>query len=106
VWTLGGRRIAVGADQFHGAKANYIVQGTGGDGLKRALILLAERQSECPSAAPVLAVHDEIVIEVPEADAEKATAWLKRSMVDAMAPLIAPVPVEVEVTSGRTWAGD
>jgi hypothetical protein len=26
-------------------------------------------------------------------------------MCDAMAPLIDPVPVEVEVTTGRTWGG-
>jgi hypothetical protein len=26
-------------------------------------------------------------------------------MVDAVAPLIDPVPIEVEVTVGRTWAG-
>ena len=34
-----------------------------------------------------------------------AAAWLKAAMVDAMAPLIAPVPVEVEVQVARTWAG-
>jgi hypothetical protein len=32
------------------------------------------------------------------------TAWLKAAMVDALAPLLAPVPVEVKV--GRTWGGD
>jgi hypothetical protein len=26
-------------------------------------------------------------------------------MVDAMAPLVAPVPVDVEVQAGRTWGG-
>ncbi|VTU02587.1 unnamed protein product [Gemmataceae bacterium] len=37
---LGGRRVAVEPDQFFGAKANYVINGTGGDGLKRALVLL------------------------------------------------------------------
>jgi len=32
--------------------------------------------------------------------------WLSRAMVDAMAPLIDPVPVEVEAMVGRTWAGN
>jgi DNA polymerase I-like protein with 3'-5' exonuclease and polymerase domains len=105
VWTLGGRRIAVEPDQFYGAKANYVVQGSGGDGLKRALVLLWERRGECPGAEVVLAVHDEIVIEVPEADAEVAKAWVARSMIDAMAPLLDPVPVEVEAKVGRTWGG-
>jgi DNA polymerase-1 len=84
---------------------NTPVQGTGADGLKLALGLLWERRAACPSAAPVLAVHDEIVLEVSEADATAAAEWLKKCMVDAMAPLIAPVPVEVEVKVGRTWAG-
>jgi len=105
VRTLGGRRIAVEADQFHGAKANYVIQGTGGDGLKRALVLLWERRNECPGAEVVLAVHDEIVVEVPEDRAEHAKAWVERGMIDAMAPLIDPVPVEVEAKVGETWGG-
>jgi DNA polymerase-1 len=105
VRTLGGRRIAVEADQFHGAKANYVIQGTGGDGLKRALVILWERRGECPGAEVVLAVHDEIVVEVPEGDAERAKGWVERGMVDAMAPLVDPVPVEVEAKVGRTWGG-
>jgi DNA polymerase-1 len=105
VRTLGGRRVAVLADQFYGAKANYVVQGTGGDGLKLALVLLWERRAECPRAAVLLAVHDEVVVEVPESDAAAAKAWVARCMTDAMAPLIDPVPVEVEVSAGHTWGG-
>ncbi len=105
VRTLGGRRIAVDADQFYGAKANYVIQGTGGDGLKRALGLLWERREECPNAEVVLAVHDEVVLEVPGGDAEIAQAWVQRCMIEALAPLLDPVPVEVEAKVGRTWAG-
>ena len=49
----------------------------------------------------MLFVHDEIVLEVPEADADRR----RRCMADAVAPLIDTVPVEVEVTVGRTWGG-
>jgi DNA polymerase I-like protein with 3'-5' exonuclease and polymerase domains len=52
----------------------------------------------------ILAAHDEIVIEADEEQAEAATAWLKSAMIDAMAPLIAPVPVEVKVAT--TWGGE
>jgi hypothetical protein len=44
--------------------------------------------------------------EVPQADAPAAAEWLRRCMVDAIAPLIDPIPVEVEVRAGRTWGGD
>jgi DNA polymerase-1 len=87
-------------------KLNTPVQGTGADGLKLALALLWERREQCPGAFPVLAVHDEIVVECAEDQAEAVAAWLTGVMVDALAPLLDPVPVEVEVKIGRTWAGD
>lgn len=103
--TLTGRRVLVEADGFYGGKANYAVQGTGGDGIKIALALLWERRHERPDAFPVLAVHDEIVVECDEGEAEVAAAWLRQAMLDAMAPLLAPVPVDVEVKVGATWGG-
>jgi DNA polymerase-1 len=103
--TLAGRRVLVDADGFYGAKANYVVQGTGGDGIKAALALLWERRQEVPGAFPVLAVHDEIVIECDAGQAEAVTAWLTKAMVDGTAPLIDPVPVEVDVKSAPTWSG-
>ena len=46
--------------------ANFQVQGLAADGLKAALALMWQRREECPEAVPVLFVHDEVVIEVPE----------------------------------------
>jgi DNA polymerase I len=104
--TLTGRRVLVDADLFFGAKANYIVQGTGGDALKLALVLLGERREQCPGAFAVLAVHDELVVECDVDQADAVAACLKAAMVDALAPLLDPVPAEVEVRIGRTWGGD
>jgi DNA polymerase-1 len=84
-------------------RLNTPVQGTGADGLKLALALLWERRDQAPGAFPVLAVHDEIVVECDESQADAAVAWVKAAMVDAMTPLIAPVPVEVGVEVGGTW---
>jgi hypothetical protein len=47
------------------------------DGLKLALALLWERRDECPEAIPILAVHDEIVVEVKDDKAAATQAWLK-----------------------------
>jgi DNA polymerase-1 len=82
-----------------------LIQGTGADGLKRALGLLWERRDECPGAVPVLFVHDEVVVECDADRANTAAAWLSRAMVDGMTPLIAPVPVAVEVMTAPTWGG-
>ena len=112
--TLGGRKRTLSVAARKADRTTYPsvndalntpVQGTGADGLKAAIALLWERRAESPGAVPVLFVHDEIVVEVPAADADRAKDWLVRCMVDGMAPLVDPVPVEVEATVGRTWAG-
>jgi DNA polymerase-1 len=102
--TLAGRRC-LRVERFN-EKLNLPVQGTGADGLKRALALLWERRAECPTAVPVLAVHDEVVVECSEGDSDLVATWLKRAMLDGMAPLVAPVPVGVDVKVARTWGGD
>jgi DNA polymerase I-like protein with 3'-5' exonuclease and polymerase domains len=101
--TLAGRRRLEVARFTE--KLNSPVQGTGADGLKLALALLWERREQAPGAFPVLAVHDEIVVEADTDRADAVADWLRGAMVDAMAPLIEPVPVEVEVKVARTWGG-
>jgi DNA polymerase-1 len=101
--TVAGRR-RLGITSFM-QKLNSPVQGTGADGLKNALAMLWETRNTVPSAFPVLAVHDEIVLEADESEADLAADWLKRTMIAAMAPFADPVPVEVEVRVSRTWGG-
>jgi DNA polymerase I-like protein with 3'-5' exonuclease and polymerase domains len=86
-------------------KLNTPVQGTGADGLKAALGLLWQRRDQCPGAVPVLAVHDEIVVECDADQGDAVAAWLKQAMVDGMAPFLPKVPVEVEVKISNTWEG-
>jgi DNA polymerase-1 len=104
--TLAGRRRLLRDDEPYTFRLNSPVQGTGSDGLKMALALLWERRADGPGAFPVLAVHDEIVVECDAGRSGEAAAWLKRAMLDGMAPLVEPVPVEVEVKAGPTWARD
>jgi DNA polymerase-1 len=104
--TLTGRRRLLDRKTPDTHRLNTPVQGTGADGLKLALALLWERREQVPGAFPVLAVHDEIVIEANTDQAEAAAAWVKQAMLDGMGPLISPVPVEVEVQIARTWGGD
>ena len=92
-------------------RLNSPVQGTGADGLKLALAYLRERRDKCPGAVPILAVHDEVVVECNEDQAKKVEGWLKKAMVDGMDQVLnAPkvegpyVPVEVEVKSAKSWA--
>jgi DNA polymerase I len=106
--TLTGR-LRTGVTQLT-ERLNSPVQGTGADGLKLALAYLWERRHECPWTVPILAVHDEIVVECNEKDVARAEAWLKKAMIDGMDEVVnAPyangprVPIEVEVESSKTW---
>jgi DNA polymerase I-like protein with 3'-5' exonuclease and polymerase domains len=61
---------------------------------------------------PVLVCPDETVVDCDEDEAEKVEAWVKKTMIDGMDEVVnglkaegPPVPIEVEVESGRTWTG-
>lgn len=80
-------------------------QGTGADIIKAAMArvyreLLARGWEDVRLIA---CVHDELVLEVPEALAAEAATVLKECMERAGAEVLAPVPVEVEVGVGDTW---
>jgi DNA polymerase I-like protein with 3'-5' exonuclease and polymerase domains len=63
---------------------NYPVQGSGADCMHRALRLLFERYRDWPGAvAPVLTVHDEILVEADAASAGQVGALLADVMNEA-----------------------
>ncbi len=100
----GRRRLDVRSYTEH---LNAPVQGTAADGMKMALALLWERRNECPGAAPILAVHDEIVVECDADKAQEAKEWLVRVMKDGMDAVVNTeepyVPIEVEASVSKTW---
>ena len=49
-------------------------------------------------------VHDEIILEIPEGVAGKATVILNEAMIEAGKAYLSRIPVEVEVTIAATWA--
>jgi DNA polymerase-1 len=104
--TLAGRRRLLDDRTPYTHRLNSPVQGSEADGAKLAMALLWERRDRCPRAFPVLFNHDEIVVECDAGQADATAAWLKQAMLDGMGSLIDPVPCEVEVRVGRTWAGD
>lgn len=102
--TLGGRYWCPGhADLKKGAiqRLNYPVQATAAEGFKEALALLIER---LPSGwLLIAAVHDELVLEVPEEQAEDAAAFLADVMKEGMSRLIDKVPIQVDVRLSPYW---
>ena len=57
------------------------------------------------SARMLLQVHDELVFEAPEAEADATCALVKRVMEQAALPALdLSVPLEVDARAARSWA--
>ena len=83
------------------AAVNSVVQGTAADLIKLAMIRLDERlRAESPAARLPLQVHDELVVEAPEAEAEAVEALVVEAMEGVHEML---VPLEVVAHRGRSW---
>ena len=80
---------------------NTPIQGTAADVIKLAMIRVFRRlEAEGLKAKLVLQVHDELIVEAPEAEADRAAAILGEEMEHA-ADLA--VRLTAEVNRGRTW---
>ena len=77
---------------------NMPIQGTAADLLKLAMLALNEPPS--PGARMTLSVHDELVFEVPEAEAAEAEAKIKAAMEQVYE---LAVPLIVDVGHGPNW---
>jgi len=80
---------------------NMPIQGTAADIMKLAMIAVWKRlRAELPEARLVLQVHDELIVECPEAQAETAAALLAEEMERVVS---LSVPLTAEAHSGRNW---
>lgn len=82
---------------------NTPIQGTGADIVKRALRLLHDALAGT-SGRIVNTVHDEIVVEADEADAEAVMSIVERSMIRAGEEFITAVPIEVGAAISPAWS--
>jgi len=102
---LGRRRLipeSADAWQRFTALVNTPVQGGCADGMKRAIVLIASRLHA--GARIVSTVHDEVIVEAPEADAEAVCALVRECMIAAMSDLFPQVPIEVEAGVCQRWS--
>jgi DNA polymerase-1 len=77
-----------------------------GDILKTAMAELWRTRAAHPSAALVLCVHDELVLECDQSEASEVADWLRLTMLGAMQRWLEVVPAKVDVSVSRNWAGD
>ena len=79
---------------------NLPIQGTAADIMKRAMIDTHAALATRPKARMILTVHDELLFEVPKADADELAALVRDRMQSAAA---LAVPLTVDVGIGENW---
>ncbi|NBC20778.1 MAG: DNA polymerase I [Alphaproteobacteria bacterium] len=115
VETAFGRRLHLkdissknqGARSFAERQAiNAPIQGSAADIIKRAMIRLPAAISAAGlKARMLLQVHDELIFEAPEDEADSVTALVRETMQGAALPALElSVPLDVQAQSASTWA--
>ena len=80
---------------------NSPIQGTAADIIKLAMIRVAKALKEGGyQSRLIMQVHDELIIEAPEAEVEAVQTLLKTAM-ETVCPL--SVPLKAEITTGPDW---
>jgi DNA polymerase-1 len=114
VETLFGRRVHIreirSSHQGHRGGAeraaiNAPIQGSAADIIRRAMIRVPEALAKNKlKAKMLLQVHDELVFEVPEKEAEKTRAVVSKVMEKASLPALdLSVPLTVEARAAANW---
>ena len=81
---------------------NMPIQGTAADVMKLAMIRVARRlKAEGLQAQLILQVHDELIVECPQAEQEQVKVLLAEEM---QAAGTFSVPLVAEAGAGRSWA--
>ena len=80
---------------------NAPIQGTAADLIKIAMLNIAGRLAERRlSAAMIMQVHDELVLEAPEEEREEVMTLVKKEMEEVIE---LRVPLKVDIAAGRNW---
>ena len=114
VETIFGRRTYVGGiNDKNPAMRGYAerqainapIQGSAADVIRRAMIRMpAALKAKKLNAQMLLQVHDELIFEVPKAQADKTCALISDVMMGAAAPAAnLSVPLDVDARAGANW---
>jgi DNA polymerase-1 len=82
---------------------NTVIQGSAADLIKVAMVNIQKKiENELLTVKLILQIHDELVFELPAAEAEKHARWIAKEMTGA---ILLDVPLKVDITFGPTWLG-
>ena len=80
---------------------NTVIQGSAADLIKLAMIAIQKKiENENIPVSMILQVHDELVFEMPAAEAQQHTLWIGHEMSNAIK---LDVPLKVDINIGPNW---
>ncbi len=80
---------------------NTVIQGSAADLIKVSMVSIQQKiEKEHLPVKMLLQVHDELVFELPAAEAEKHAVWIRKDMTEAIK---LDVPLKVDINFGPTW---
>ncbi len=83
---------------------NTVIQGSAADLIKVAMINIQKKiEAENLPVRLILQIHDELVFELPAAQADKHAKWIADEMTGAIE---LDVPLKVDISFGSTWLAD
>ncbi|MHC4594450.1 MAG: DNA polymerase I, partial [Planctomycetota bacterium] len=83
---------------------NTVIQGSAADLIKIAMINIQRKiETQQLPVKLILQIHDELVFELPTADADKHAKWIEKEMTGAIK---LDVPLKVDITHGPSWLSD
>jgi DNA polymerase-1 len=83
---------------------NTVIQGSAADLIKVAMLAIQRKiEAEQLPIRTILQIHDELVFELPTADADEHAKWIEEGMTGAIK---LDVPLKVDITYGPTWLSD
>ncbi len=114
VTTIFGRKVHIPAAKGHSqaerafgdrAAINAPIQGAAADVIRRAMVRMPQALRDAGlSGRMLLQVHDELIFEAPEAEAEALIAVAKQVMEQAPEPAVAlSVPLVVDARAAANW---
>jgi DNA polymerase I len=83
---------------------NHLIQGTGADVTKLAMIKMTEENPFGDSFKLVMQIHDEIVVEIDETIKDEAVKFGVKCMVDVFQPFLGNIPALVDPHVGDCWS--
>ena len=101
--TMTGRKFVFSSNAGLSALCNTPVQGTAADIVKKALGLLV-RQLKNTNTYLIGVVHDEILLEAPEHNANDMAVLLKDVMEEAGNSILKNIPCQADVNIADNWA--